>query len=82
VTESVAPGSNAADKAGRLTWRAGPTGEGDSFLEVLHGWLIEDLDGGRVRILTQESQLGKIAADLAQQKCVSTRSPRRNQKQS
>lgn len=68
MTESVAPGSNAADKAGRLTWRAGPTGEGDSFIKVLHAWLVEDLDGGRVRILTQESQIGKIAADLAQQK--------------
>ncbi|WP_308114508.1 hypothetical protein [Streptomyces sp. ISL-12] len=34
---------------------------------MLHAWLVEDLPGGRVRILTQESQFGKPAADLAGQ---------------
>lgn len=32
---------------------------------MLHAWLLEDLDGGRVRISTQESQIGKPAVDLA-----------------
>jgi hypothetical protein len=31
---------------------------------VHHAWLVEDLDGGRVRILTQETQKGKPAAEL------------------
>ncbi|MFF1440100.1 hypothetical protein [Streptomyces sp. NPDC058295] len=30
-----------------------------------HAWLVEDLPGGRVRILTQETQLGRPAAALA-----------------
>lgn len=34
-------------------------------VEVYHAWLIEDLEGGRVRILTQKSQIGKSAAQLA-----------------
>jgi len=29
-------------------------------------WLIENLEGGRVRILTQETQIGKPAQELAQ----------------
>jgi hypothetical protein len=32
-------------------------GGGDA-LDVIHAWLFEDLPGGRVRILTQESQKG------------------------
>ncbi|EAL67710.1 hypothetical protein DDB_G0279543 [Dictyostelium discoideum AX4] len=34
-------------------------------LDVTRAWLIEDLPGGRVRILTQESQNGKPARKLA-----------------
>ncbi|MCS3607542.1 hypothetical protein M2386_002501 [Erwinia rhapontici] len=30
-----------------------------------HAWLIEALPGGRVRLLTQETQNGKPARDLA-----------------
>lgn len=30
----------------------------------MHAWLLEDLSEGRVRILTQESQKGKPAAEL------------------
>jgi len=33
--------------------------------EALHAWLVEDLPGGRVRILTQETQIGQPAAALA-----------------
>jgi hypothetical protein len=32
---------------------------------VIHAWLLEDLSGGRLRILTQESQKGKPARTLA-----------------
>lgn len=34
-------------------------------LDVHHAWLIEELSGGCVRILTQESQVGKPAQALA-----------------
>ncbi|KAH0149918.1 hypothetical protein KCU67_g10875, partial [Aureobasidium melanogenum] len=30
-----------------------------------HAWVIEDLDHDRVRILTQESQIGKPAAEFS-----------------
>lgn len=49
---------------GRIAWH-GWAGAGDSRLDVHHAWLIEDLSGGRVRILTQETQKGKPAEDLA-----------------
>lgn len=44
----------------------GWAGEDDTRLDVHHAWLVEDLPGGRVRILTQETQKGKPAEDLAQ----------------
>lgn len=37
----------------------------DDRLDVHHAWLIEDLSGNRVRILTQETQVGKPALALA-----------------
>lgn len=37
-------------------------------MKVYHAWLVEELPGGRVRILTQESQVGKPAAQLAEVK--------------
>ncbi len=33
-------------------------------LDVHHAWLVENLDGRRVRILTQETQKGKPAEEL------------------
>lgn len=60
-TEYVAP---AQGQPGRVAWH-GWDGEGDTRLDILHAWLVEDLPGGRVRILTQESQKGKPAAELA-----------------
>ncbi|MBN3853360.1 SRPBCC domain-containing protein [Paraburkholderia sp. Ac-20340] len=59
-TEFVAPANG---EPGRVAWH-GWAGEGDTRLDVIHAWLVEDLDGGRVRILTQESQKGKPAVDL------------------
>ena len=59
--ECVAP---TAGSPGRIAWH-GWAGEGDTRLDVHHAWLIEDLSGGRVRILTQETQKGKPAQGLA-----------------
>ena len=52
---------------GRVAWH-GWAGEGDTRLDVHHAWLIEDLSDGRVRILTQETQKGKPAEELAKAK--------------
>ncbi|HGK6848931.1 TPA: hypothetical protein ACJ5RR_006623 [Pseudomonas aeruginosa] len=48
-----------------MAWHgwAGEVGA-DDRLDVHHAWLVEDLDGGRVRILTQETQKGQPAAEL------------------
>ncbi len=62
VTEYVAP---ADGEPGRLTWRAWAKEEPEESIDVLHGWLLEDLPGGRVRILTQESQIGWPARTMA-----------------
>lgn len=56
-----------ATEPGRIAWH-GWAGEGDTRLDVHHAWLIEDLSGGRVRILTQETQKGKPAEELAKAK--------------
>lgn len=55
----------AGGEPGRVAWHgwAGEQGA-DDRLDVHHAWLVEDLEGGRVRILTQETQKGKPAADL------------------
>ena len=37
----------------------------DERLDVIYAWLLEELPGGRVRILTQEVQNGKPAVELA-----------------
>ncbi|MFE2583182.1 hypothetical protein [Streptomyces sp. NPDC059378] len=37
-------------------------------MDVLHARLVEDLAGGRVRILTQETQIGQPAAAPAQER--------------
>ncbi|MDX3225322.1 SRPBCC domain-containing protein [Streptomyces sp. ME19-01-6] len=52
---------------GRLSWTAKHDGTPEEQLDFLHAWLVEDLPGGRVRILTQETQIGPAAAELAQQ---------------
>ncbi|GAA2214505.1 SRPBCC domain-containing protein [Nonomuraea monospora] len=62
VIECEPPGSG---RAARLAWRAWMP---DRTLDVVHAWLLEDLAGDRVRILTQESQLGPSAAELAAQR--------------
>ncbi len=49
---------------GRVAWH-GWSGEGESRLDVHHAWLVEELSGNRVRILTQETQNGEPAKELA-----------------
>ena len=36
----------------------------EEAIDILHAWLIEDLPGGRVRVLTQESQFGQPARKI------------------
>ncbi|QNK01347.1 SRPBCC domain-containing protein [Dyella telluris] len=60
-TEFVPPTNG---QPGRVAWH-GWAGEGDTRLDVHHAWLVENLDGGRVRILTQETQNGRPAQELA-----------------
>lgn len=59
--EHVAP---IQGQAARVAWH-GWAGEGETRLDVHHAWLIEDLSGNRVRILTQETQNGTPAKELA-----------------
>ncbi|MFF5256571.1 SRPBCC domain-containing protein [Streptomyces leeuwenhoekii] len=64
VVEFQAPGEGVP---GRLSWTARQEGTPEERLDVLHAWLVEDLPGGRVRVLTQETQIGRPAAELARQ---------------
>lgn len=61
VVEYVAPVDG---EPGRVAWH-GWSGDGATRLDVHHAWLVEDLSDGRVRILTQETQNGEPAKDLA-----------------
>lgn len=65
ITECVPPKEN---EAARLAWHGWAEGNEETRLDVIHAWLVEDLPGGRVRILTQESQIGKPAQELAKTK--------------
>jgi len=66
VVECVPP---VPGQAARIAWHgwAGEEGAQDR-LDVHHAWLIEDLSHGRVRILTQETQNGAPARDMARAK--------------
>ena len=65
VTEYIPP---ILGHPARLAWRAWIDGAPESALDVLHAWLIEDLPGNRVRVLTQESQIGRPAREMARTK--------------
>lgn len=62
VTEYVPP---ADGEAARIAWHGWVEGDANARLDVIHAWLFEDLPGNRVRILTQESQKGLPAQELA-----------------
>jgi hypothetical protein len=76
MTSSVSPHSSSSTesvpattgKPGRLRWRAWKDGKEDEKLDLYHAGIVEDLGRGRVRILTQELQIGKLAAKLAQER--------------
>ena len=65
VVEHVAP---VAGQAARMAWHGWAGSTNEDRLDVHHAWLIEELSAGRVRILTQETQVGKPAQALAQAK--------------
>lgn len=52
-------------KIARIAWQGKNNGDDNESLNVYHAWLIESLPLNRLRILTQESQIGKPAVDLA-----------------
>lgn len=55
----------AAGRPGRVAWHGWVEGDAKTRLDVHHAWLLEDLPGGRVRVLTQETQIGEPAKELA-----------------
>jgi hypothetical protein len=54
VEECVPAGTS---QTGRLAWSSS-TPDG---MEIYHAWVVERLEGQRVRILTQESQIGAVS---------------------
>ena len=65
VTEYVPPSQG---HPARLSFRAWIAESTPDVASSLHAWLIEDLRGGRVRVLTQESQIGEPARQMANMK--------------
>ncbi len=53
------------DGIARISWHGWADGDADHRLDIVHAWLLEELSGNRLRILTQESQIGKPAAAMA-----------------
>lgn len=50
---------------GRIAWTGYVDKGKKNQLNVYHAWLIENLDDNRVRVLTQESQIGEPAKEMA-----------------
>jgi hypothetical protein len=65
VSEYVPPREG---EPARIAWHGWVEGDVQTRLDVIHAWLLEDLPGGIVRILTQESQIGIPAEALAKAK--------------
>ena len=55
MLEYIPPEKN---NEGRISWYAFLDDDKDKRIDIVHCWLIENLDGGRVRILSQTSQKG------------------------
>ena len=53
------------DGIARISWHGWAEGDADHRLDVIRAWLLEELPGNRLRILTQGSLIGKPAAELA-----------------
>ena len=56
------------DQPGRIAWSAKLEGSDDERVDVYHAWLVEDVSENRVRVLTQEAQIGRPGAELASKK--------------
>jgi hypothetical protein len=65
VAEFVPP---TPGQAARMSFRGQIEDDENGTIDLLHCWLLEDLPGDRVRILTQASMIGKIAADMARRR--------------
>lgn len=66
VLEYVAPTNSTPGRLAWHGWEEGSTKEGT--LHVHHAWIIENLSEGRVRVLTQETQNGDAAKEMAVEK--------------
>lgn len=62
VVEHVPP---VVGQPARVAWHGWSGSTPQDRLDVHHAWLIEELSGGRLRILTQETQVGAPAVALA-----------------
>lgn len=62
VNEFIPP---TATEPGRIAWNGWVEGDERSYLEVHHAWLFENLPGNRLRMLTQETQNGLPAMEMA-----------------
>lgn len=62
VVEHVPP---VPGQPARVAWHGWAGDTHETRLDVHHAWLLEDLSGGRLRILTQETQNGAPAVALA-----------------
>lgn len=65
IVEFVAP---LPGQAARITWKGVIDGGTPEEMSVIHAWLLELLPKSRLRILTQESQFGKTAREMALQR--------------
>lgn len=62
VVEFVPP---APGQAARLAWSGLIDGGTPDAMDLIHAWLVEELPANRLRVLTQESQIGKPAREMA-----------------
>ena len=62
ITEFVRP---ADDSPGRIAWHGWLGGDPDEPLDVHHAWLFEAMSDNRLRLLTQETQNGAPAREMA-----------------
>lgn len=53
------------DPVARIAWHGWNDGDEKSSIDVYHAFLIEQLPNHRVRLLTQESQIGQSAKELS-----------------
>ena len=62
ISELVSPGDG---RPARLSWAGQMEQDGKLVIDAMHGFLIQDLPDGRLRLLTQESERGPAAKQVA-----------------